>query len=156
MIKSAIIGLLALNVFYFMWVLVIGKAGYTEPPQLEKGVPGLTLLPTQSENSYQSSNSSRQSSCYAFGPFDSKRSAEIIANKINGFGLWTDITNQQTMQTLNFLVFLQPFSSRQEALKVTEEISKHEIKEYKKDVDFLFIDLPSWCARKIVDLVPLG
>ena len=131
MIKNTIIVLLALNVFYFMWVLVEGKAGYTVPLQLEEGVPGITLLPTENSNSYQSSKPSRQSSCYAFGPFDSKKSAQIIANKVNGFGLWTDITNQQTMQTLNFLVYLQPFKTRQEAMKVITEISKHEIKEYK-------------------------
>ena len=130
MIKNAIIGLLALNVFYFMWVLLVGPAGYTAPSQLEEGVPGITLLPKLSPKTYQSSSSSSQSSCYAFGPFDSKKSAQIVANKINGFGLWTDINKQQTMQTLNFLVYLQPFATRQEALKVIAEISKHEIKEY--------------------------
>ncbi|MGK0269784.1 MAG: hypothetical protein ACI88H_000416 [Cocleimonas sp.] len=131
MIKNAIIGLLALNVFYFVWVLVAGSAGYTAPPKYEEGVPGLTVLPEYTNKSYQRGTSGTPSSCYAFGPFDSEKSAQIIANKINGFGLWTDITNQQTMQTLNFLVYLQPFKSRQEALKVITEISKHEIKEYK-------------------------
>ncbi len=131
MIKNAIIGLLALNVFYFVWVLVAGPAGYTPPPKLEKGVAGLTLVPKLSNASYQRSSSGTPSSCYSFGPFDSKKSAQIIANKINGFGLWTDITNQQTMQTLNYLVYLQPFATRAEAMNVIAEISKHEIKEYK-------------------------
>jgi len=131
MIKNAIIGLLALNVFYFIWVLTVGKAGYTTPPKFEEGIPGLTLLPVRTNNSYQRGTTGSQSSCYAFGPFDSERTAQIIANKINGFGLWTDITPQQTMQTLNFFVYLQPFASRKEALKVITEISKHEIKEYK-------------------------
>lgn len=131
MIKKAIIGLLALNIFYFLWVMLVGSAGYTAPPKFEEGVPGLTLLPISNDASYQRNSTAGQTSCYAFGPFDSKKTAEIIANKINGFGLWTDLVTQQTMQTLNFFVYLQPFESRQEALKVIEEISKHEIKEYK-------------------------
>ena len=131
MIKNTIIGLLALNVFYFVWVVVAGPAGYTVPPQFEDGVAGLTVLPKLSNTSYQRGTSGTQSSCYAFGPFDSEKSAQIIANKINGFGLWTDITSQQTMQTLNFLVYLQPFATSKEALDVITEISKHEIKEYK-------------------------
>lgn len=131
MIKNAIIGLLALNILYFLWVLVVGSAGYSAPPKFEEGVPALVLLPARNDKSYQRGATGSQSSCYAFGPFDSERSAQIIANKINGFGLWTDITTQQTMQTLNFFVYLQPFTSRQEALNVITEIRKHEIKDYK-------------------------
>jgi len=131
MIKNAIIGLLALNIFYFIWILMVGSAGYKAPPKFEEGVPGLTLLPIHKDKSYQRGATGSQSSCYAFGPFDAKRTANIIANKINGFGLWADIQSQQTMQTLNFFVYLQPFATRQEALKVIAEMSKHEINEYK-------------------------
>jgi len=35
------------------------------------------------------------------------------------------------MQTLNFLVYLQPFASRDEAVKVVQEIRKHEVKNTK-------------------------
>lgn len=131
MIKNIIIGLLALNVFYFIWVLTVGKASYSVPTAYEEGVPSLTLLPVRTTKSYQHGTTGDQSSCYTFGPFENKRFAQNIANKINGFGLWTDITPQQTMQTLNFFVYLQPFASRQEALKAIIEIKKHEIKEYK-------------------------
>jgi len=131
MIKNAIIALLALNVFYFIWVFVVGNHAYQVPPKYQEGVPGITLLPLRSKKSYQSSTSGSQSSCYAFGPFDTENAANIIANKINGFGLWTDIYPQQTMQTLNFFVYLQPFPTRDEALKVIAEMRKHEIKEYR-------------------------
>jgi len=131
MIKKAILGLLTLNILYFLWVTIVGAAGYTPPPKYEEGISSLVLLSTRNDESYQRGDSGRQSSCYAFGPFDSERSAQMIANKINGFGLWTDITSQQTMQTLNFFVYLQPFASKNEALDVIAEIRKHEIKQYK-------------------------
>ena len=122
---------MGLNVFYFIWVLTVGTAGYTPPSKLEKGVTGLTLLPIRNTDAYQSSNSIRQSSCYTFGPFNSEKTAKLIARKINDFGLATEMHKQKTMQTLNFLVYLQAFPSRQEAEKVIIEISKHEIREYK-------------------------
>ena len=130
-IRSLILILLGLNVFYFIWTLTIGKTAYVSPPRLEKGVPGLTLLPIRNSDAYQSGNSKRQSSCYTFGPFDSEKTAKIIARKINDFGLATEIHKQQTMQTLNFLVYLQAFPSRDEAETVIQDISKHEIRNYK-------------------------
>lgn len=130
-VRKIVIALIVLNVLYFLWVLIFGKAGYTAPSALEEGIPSLTLLPTRNTNTYQSGSSGRQSSCYAFGPLNSEKTANIIARKVNGFGLATRVSSQETMQTLNFLVYLQPFASRQEAIKVIEEMSKHEIKEYK-------------------------
>lgn len=129
MIKNTIIALLGLNVFYFLSVLIFGPAGYSPPPKFEAGINGLTLLPIRN-STYKSSTSGIQSSCYTFGPLDNKKTASIIANRVNGFGLWTEINKQQTMQTLNFLVYLPPFDTRQEAMKVIAEMSKNEIKEY--------------------------
>jgi len=131
MIKKVIIVLAALNFIVFVWTIISSSSAYTKPPQFEKGVQGITLLPKTTTNAYQSSTSSTPSSCYAFGPFDSEKSAQIIAQKVNSFGLWTEIKNQETMQTLNFLVYLQPFPSREEAVKVTQEIRKHEVRGYK-------------------------
>jgi len=131
MIKKLVIVLALLNIFFFIWVMAVKSSAYTRPPLYEEGVPSITLLPRNSKKSYQSSANTRPSSCYAFGPFDSKRSADMIANRINGFGLWTDIQNQETMQTLNFLVYLQPFATRNEAVNVVNEIRKHEVKNTK-------------------------
>lgn len=131
MIKKVIIGLLALNIVYFIGVFIFGKASYSVPPQYEEGIPGLTLLPAPENKEYQRGTTGSQTSCYSFGPFDSEKTAKIISNKINGFGLWVKVIPQQTMQTLNFFVYLQPFASRKEALDVITEIKKHEVKEYK-------------------------
>jgi len=131
MLKNIVIALVAVNVFYFIWMLIIGGSGYRAPSKEIEGVPSIGLLSSSDKGVYQSGTSANPSSCYAFGPLSTNQVANIIANKINGFGLWTDIYSRKTMQTLNFLVYLQPFASRQEAIDVIKEISKHEIKEYK-------------------------
>jgi hypothetical protein len=118
-------------VFYFIWVFTLGKTAYKPIPKLEKGIPGLTLLPLRHSDAYQSGNSTRQSSCYTFGPFNSEKTARIVARKINDFGLATELRKQKTMQILNFLVYLQALPSRQEAEEVIKEISKHEVREYR-------------------------
>ncbi|MEE9310520.1 MAG: SPOR domain-containing protein [Cocleimonas sp.] len=89
------------------------------------------MIPTKNSYAYQSKNSTMESSCYTLGPFGSSETARLVAKSINDFGLATEIRKQKTMQTLNFLVYLQAFSSRAEAEGVVKEISKHEIKNYK-------------------------
>ncbi len=131
LLKNLIIVLLSLNAFYLIWTLTIGKYNDTPPLLVEEGVPELTLLPIQNSDIYQSDSSTHQSSCYTFGPFNSEKAAKIIAKNINNFGLATEIQKQKTMQTLNFLVYLEPFATREEAVKVTNDISKQEVAEYK-------------------------
>ncbi|MEB8431279.1 SPOR domain-containing protein [Cocleimonas sp. KMM 6892] len=131
LIKNLIVVLLGLNVFYLIWTLTIGKSHGTPPLTEEKGVPSLTLLPIQNSDIYQSNTSTRQSSCYTFGPFNSEKTAQIIAKNINNFGLATETHKQKTMQTLNFLVYLEPLKNRSEALKVINDIKKQEVTEYK-------------------------
>ncbi|GAA0421103.1 hypothetical protein GCM10009133_31950 [Cocleimonas flava] len=131
LIKNLIVVLLGLNVFYLIWTLTIGKGHGTPPLTEEKGVPSLTLLPIQNSDIYQSNTSTRQSSCYTFGPFNSEKTAQIIAKNINNFGLATETHKQKTMQTLNFLVYLEPLKNRSEALKVINDIKKQEVTEYK-------------------------
>ena len=131
LLKNLIVVLLGLNAFYLIWTLTIGKYNDTPPLLVEEGVPELTLLPIQNSDIYQSDSSTHQSSCYTFGPFNSEKTSRIIAKNINNFGLATKIQKQKTMQTLNFLVYLEPFATRAEAVKVTNDISKQEVTEYK-------------------------
>ena len=130
-LKNLIVVLLGLNAFYLIWTLTMGKNNATPPLSEEKGIPGLTLLPIQNSDIYQSDSSTRQSSCYTFGPFISEKTARIIAKNINNFGLATEIRKQKTMQTLNFLVYLEPFKNRSEANKVINDIKKQEVTDYK-------------------------
>jgi hypothetical protein len=129
-LRGLILFLLGLNVFYFTWMLTMGKTSYEPQERYDKNVPGLTLMPLR-DNDAIHKNNSHESSCYTFGPFNSEKTARIIARKINEFGLATEIRKQQTMQTLNFLVYLQAFPNREEAEKVIQDISKHEVRDYK-------------------------
>ena len=126
--RFLIIFLVVLNIAYFIWSSTLGNTTYTPPPLTKEGIPSIHLLASNKNDVYKSKNSILQSSCYTFGPFNSERTAQTVAKKINDFGLATDITSQQTMQTLNYLVYLPALPSRQEAEAVVKNISKHKIK----------------------------
>lgn len=124
MIKKVVIVLIVLNISYFVWLIMLGNSLYIQPKTYEEGVSKLTLLPTRKDKP-------SQNNCYAFGPFNSERSANIILEKITAYGIIkADVITMQTMQTLNYFVYLQPFDTREEALEVISEISKHEIRQY--------------------------
>lgn len=129
MIKKAIIALVALNVLFFIGGLVFGESEYVFPPKYQEGIPSITLMPKDDENTNKKGTTG-DISCYAFGPFEDEKIAQVIGNRVNGLGLWTNINKQQTKQTLNFLVYLEPFESRNAALEVIKEIRKHEVKQH--------------------------
>jgi len=123
--------LFALNMAYFVWALTLGGNDYVQPRRTKDGVPPVILIPTMNSYAYQSKDSKLQSSCYTLGPFASVRTAQQVAKNIKNYGLAITIRKQKTMQTLNFLVYLQAQPSRKEAEKIIKEIKKHKIKNYK-------------------------
>lgn len=125
------IALLIINLVYFIWAFTLGNTTYTQPDRIRKGVPAVIVIPSKNNYSYQSKNSKMQSSCYTLGPFNSSKTARLVAKNINDFGLATEIHQQKTMQTLNFLVYLQALNTRAQAEKVVKDMSKHKIKNYK-------------------------
>ena len=129
--KFLIIIFAALNILYLIWMLTTGNTTYIQPTRTQKGISTLILMPSKNSYAYQSKNSNMQSSCYTLGPFNSSKSASLVAKNINDFGLATETRKQKTMQTLNFMVYLQAFSSLSEAEKVVKDISKHKIKNYR-------------------------
>ncbi len=128
--KSIIAALLVINIFYLIWSTTLGSTTYSPPPREAEGIPSLILLPSSTSDIYTSKDSKKQSSCYTFGPFNSNKTAQRIATKINNYGLATNIHHQQTMQTLNFFVYMNALSSRIEAEEVVKEMAKHKIKDY--------------------------
>ena len=131
MIRILIITLVLFNILYFIWTYTIGNTDYVLPPRTQQGVPALILIPSKDSYVYQSKGSKTASSCYTLGPYGSSKTARLVAKSINDFGLATEIRKQKTMQTLNYLVYLQAFTSRSEAEKVVENMSKHDITNYK-------------------------
>ena len=131
MMQMFIVALVVSNLAYFVWAMTLGNNDYVLPRRTKDGIPPVILIPTVNSYAYQSKNSQLQSSCYTLGPFGSSRTSQLIAKNIRSFGLGITIRKQKTMQTLNFLVYLQAFPSREKAEKVIAEIRKHEIKNYK-------------------------
>lgn len=127
MMRILVITLLIANAIFFIWSYTVGNTDYVLPPRTQQGVPTLILLPTKNSYAYQSKNSKMESSCYTLGPYGTSKIAHLVAKSINDFGLATEIHKQKTMQTLNFLVYLQSFSSREEAERVVEDMKKNEI-----------------------------
>lgn len=131
MVKKLVLVLILLNVGFLLWATTVGNKSYTPPSITESGIPAIELLRTNNNDKYKSKNSNVQSSCYTFGPFNSEKAVRTIATKINDFGLATAINKQKTMQTLNFLVYLQPYKSLAEAKDVAKDIKKHKVSNYK-------------------------
>ena len=129
--KKLLLLLAVLNVLFFLWATTIGNNAYILPSITESGIPAIELLKKDNNDAYKSKSSNLQSSCYTFGPFNSEKAARAIALKINNFGLATAIKKQRTMQTLNFLVYLQPFESLEAAERVAKDIEKNKVKNYK-------------------------
>ena len=130
MTRILIIFLLAMNAVYFIWATTIGSNTYEIPPKTKQGVPSVTLMPIKGSYAYQSKGATTESSCYILGPYTSSKTARLVAKSINDFGLATAIQKQNTMQTLNYLVYLQSFPSRSEAEKVVRDMKKNEIKNH--------------------------
>lgn len=127
LLHHLIIILISLNVFYFVWSY-INRYTYTPPPVSKEGVPSIKLLPVTGSDSQGTRR--KFSNCYTFGPFSTKKAARYISRRINNYGLATAIKKHKTKQTLNFLVYLKPFASRQAAEEVVEAIKKEKIETY--------------------------
>ncbi len=122
--QNLILLLLALNAFYLVWSLVFSDK-YVAPPRTKEGVPPLVLLPPDKITGRDLNNR-----CYTLGPFNTKKTATLVSNEINDAGLLSTIRAQQTMVTLNFLVYLQAFSSKKEADDVVKKLVENEVKDY--------------------------
>jgi hypothetical protein len=122
--QNLILILLALNAFYLVWSLVLSDK-YVAPPKTMDGVPALVLLPPDKIASRSLNNH-----CYTLGPFNTKKTAELVSKEINNAGLLSNIRAQQTMVTLNFLVYLQAFPSKKEAESAIKKLLENEVKDY--------------------------
>jgi len=123
--RNLILLLLFLNTFYFVWTVIFNDK-YIAPPRTVDGIPALVLLPSDKTKSNVKDNTN----CFALGPFTTKKTAQLISNQINNAGLSSAIAPQQTMETLNFLVYLQALASKKEAQAVVKKLSENEVKDH--------------------------
>ncbi|MEE9444822.1 MAG: SPOR domain-containing protein [Cocleimonas sp.] len=124
--RNLILLLLFLNTFYLVWSFIFNDK-YVAPPKTEEGIPALVLLPSDSA---PRNGIKTDKNCFTLGPFNTKKTAQLISNKINNSGLSSAIVPQQTMETLNFLVYLQALASTEEAQAVVKKLSENEVKDH--------------------------
>jgi hypothetical protein len=97
------------------------------PAPIKLGVPAMELIKNTKDAKWPSVESTR---CYTVGPYNSEKAMKLVAKQLNDFGLAVNIRRQKTKDTLNYLVYLVAQDTRQEALKIIDDIKKFDIKGY--------------------------
>lgn len=121
--------LLILNVSLLAWNLLAAPAREQAviPPTLD-GVPELVKVENVPESvQFSSQLSPNNSSCYTLGPYTSVRSAQMVQDKIKNYGLAVKMRTHQSMETLNFLVYVPAFESIEKARKVKDDLRKFDV-----------------------------
>jgi hypothetical protein len=128
MMRLLIISLLLANIIYFAVEFLFGNAAYTPPAAIKQGIPAIELLKDKEPESKTSSTLSTR--CYTVGPYNSEKAMKLVAKQLNDFGLAVKVRRQKTKDTLNYLVYLAAQKTRQESLKIIEDIKKNDVKNY--------------------------
>lgn len=122
--KNIILLLLFLNAFYLVWSWGFSNI-FQHPDKTMDGVPPLVLLPEDKDP-----GNSLVNRCFTLGPFNAKKTAELVSYEINNAGLSSSIRGQQTMETLNFLVYIPALPSAKEVDAVIKKLKDNEVKKY--------------------------
>jgi hypothetical protein len=128
MMRLLIISLLLANIIYFAVEFLFGNAAYTPPAAIKQGIPAIELLKDKEPEPKTSSTLSTR--CYTVGPYNSEKAMKLVAKQLNDFGLAVKVRRQKTKDTLNYLVYLAAQKTRQESLKIIEDIKKNDVKNY--------------------------
>lgn len=125
-----LIGLLFLNLSVFTWNTVLAPdTSEFNPALVETGIPALELRQDVDNVVYSSNTAGTESSCYTVGPYNSERAAQLVAGKVRGFGLAVQIRKMQSMETLNFFVYIPPLPEYAQAEKTAQDIVKHDVQD---------------------------
>lgn len=125
-----LIVLIMLNISIFAWNIALSpQAQETRPALVEPTIPSLELRQEVGTAAYSSGASTTQSSCYTIGPYNSSKAAQLVADKIKAFGLAVQMRNLHSLETLNFLVYIPPLESGEQAQKTLKDISKFDIQD---------------------------
>ena len=128
MMRILIMLLLLVNIVYFTAEFLFGNATYTPPAAIKKGIPAIELISDKAVASNIASALSTR--CYTVGPYNSEKAMQLVAKQLNNFGLAVKIRREKTKDTLNYLVYLVAQETRQESLKIIEDIKKNDVKDY--------------------------
>lgn len=126
----AVILLIVLNLSLCVWNAVLEPARQQiEIPLTLPNIPELVKVDkVPGEAIYTSQIAPSQSSCFTIGPYYNQQTAVLVQEKIKNYGLAAKMRAIRSMETLNFLVYIPPFASAEEAQKVVDDMRKNNVK----------------------------
>lgn len=122
--------LLFLNLSLLTWNVWLAPAnGGFMPVLVEPNIPPLELRQDVDRVVYRSTTAGTESSCYTIGPYNSERAAQLVAGRVRNFGLAVQIRKMQSMETLNFFVYIPPLPDFAQAEKTAQDIVKNDVQD---------------------------
>lgn len=119
-----------LNLSVLAWNVASSRAEADVQPHLtEPGIPALELRKDVDDVVYSSTSAGTQGSCYTIGPYNSEKAAQLVAGKVRGFGLAVEIRPMQTLETLNFFVYIPPLADHAQAEKTANDIARNDVQD---------------------------
>lgn len=119
-----------LNLSVLAWNVASSRVEADVRPHLtEPGIPALELRKDVDDVVYSSTSAGTQSSCYTIGPYNSEKAAQLVADKVRGFGLAVELRKMQTLETLNFFVYIPPLADRTQAEKTASDIARNDVQD---------------------------
>lgn len=123
--------LVIVNISLFAANLILPGAGAGHSlPATEPGIQPLELVDNVVPASYSSSAVSGNSSCYTIGPYITERAAQLVMGRIRNYGLSVQMRKLQTLETLNYLVYIPAQDTPEAAQKIVNDISRFDVKQH--------------------------
>ncbi len=127
---NVLVVFIGLNILYYLGALFWQPESLEDIPLIEKDVPALVVLAERPGSHYQGKSAPGQSSCFSVGPYLSESIAQMVAGKIRDFGLHVVVRTINGLQTLNYLVYIEPQNSKEMAEKIVNDLKGFEVKDY--------------------------
>lgn len=124
--------LVILNVSLFAANIIIPDSNRnTDIPATEPGVKPLELVPDAMAAGYSSGSANGvASSCYTVGPYITERAAQLVMARIRNYGLSVQMRRLQTLETLNYLVYIPAQPTPEAAQTIVEDIARFDVKQH--------------------------
>lgn len=128
---SILTALVVLNISLFAANLIIPNSrSVSSLPATEPGVRPLELAANVVPAGYSSAATNGSSSCYTIGPYTTEQAAQLVMARIRNYGLSVQMRRLQTLETLNYLVYIPAQATLEAAQTVVEDISRFDVKQH--------------------------
>ncbi len=129
--RSLLTVLVVLNISLFAANLMVSAHGTDSAlPATEPGVQPLELVDNVMPVKYSSSTVGGSSSCYTIGPYITERAAQLVMRRIRNYGLSVQMRRLQTLETLNYLVYIPAQKTAEAAQKIVNDLEQFGVKQH--------------------------